>query len=91
MSLPSRRQQAQADRDRALHLLKKAAAAEAEIEAIDRLEDERQFWALLRASHEERAQFAGSMEQECADRQASAFLRLDSRPATTTDPPASVS
>jgi hypothetical protein len=83
--VPSRREAAQRDRDHALHLLKKAATADAEIESADRLEDERQFWASLRISHEERARFAGLMEEDCARRTAAAFMRLDSRLATTTE------
>ena len=85
MRLPTRQAQAQSDREQALFLLKKAAAAEADMEAADRLEDERAFWAMLAQSHEERARYARVMEQDCADRQAAAFLRLDTRPATITE------
>jgi hypothetical protein len=81
--MPSRRASAQATRDKALHALKQAAVTDAELDLTDVWEEGRQFFASARALAEQISRWADDGERLCADRQASAFLRLDARPATT--------
>lgn len=84
--MPNRRQLAQQDRDAGIHLLKKAATADAEIELADQLEDERQFWAMLAQQHEERARAAHLQAEECARRMMQHLIRADAEPETHTAP-----
>ena len=75
--MPNRADQAQKERDHGYHLLKKAAAAEAELDLAETFEAERQFWASLALQHEERARFAHLQADECARRMMTHLIQAE--------------
>jgi hypothetical protein len=66
--MPTRRALADQDRANALHLLKKAAIADAELDLAAQFDEARQEFALIRAKAEQLAQLADDMERMCASR-----------------------
>ena len=93
LPVPSRRESAHQLRKEADHQYKNAARIDAELDLTDVWEEGRQMFQAARSLSkqisqlgEQISQWADDGERLCADRQAAAFLRLDSRPATTESP-----